>query len=322
MNAQCRICGNAHRNGLHVAREMMFGYRDEFEYLECSRCGCLQIVEVPEDLDKYYPEEYISFSRVTTRWSSKALRALRKRRTGYYLAGKKRRTNILSRLVGDVAFPVYFRAEGLGLDSRILDVGCGSGRFLNFLGAQGFSNLTGIDPFNVSDIFYDNGVRIYKGELSDLDGIFDFILLYHSFEHMPDPLAALKSLNEMLSADGLVSLCVPLVSSFAWREFGTNWVQLDAPRHLFLHSLRSIEHLVEEAGFKIESIEYDSTEFQFWGSEQYVLDIPLTDPRSYSSNPERSVFSEQAIDSFRQRAAELNAARQGDQACVFLRKLG
>jgi len=31
-------------------REMMYGFRDEFIYIECSECGCLQIAEIPEDI--------------------------------------------------------------------------------------------------------------------------------------------------------------------------------------------------------------------------------------------------------------------------------
>src|SRR6476661_7449138 len=39
---------------------MMFGTRDEFEYLECAECGTVQIAEIP-DLTAYYPQGYYSF---------------------------------------------------------------------------------------------------------------------------------------------------------------------------------------------------------------------------------------------------------------------
>ena len=53
----CRICRNIEGNSAHFPKEMMFGWREEFEYLECARCGCLQIAEIPSDLAKYYPRE-------------------------------------------------------------------------------------------------------------------------------------------------------------------------------------------------------------------------------------------------------------------------
>jgi hypothetical protein len=60
-NMTCRICENSENNRLHRAREMMFGLRDEFDYLECARCGTLQIADVP-DLSRYYPQDYYSLS--------------------------------------------------------------------------------------------------------------------------------------------------------------------------------------------------------------------------------------------------------------------
>lgn len=58
----CKICGNKKENKIHIVKEMMFGFRDEFEYFECSSCGCLQIKNVPHNISKYYPESYYSFS--------------------------------------------------------------------------------------------------------------------------------------------------------------------------------------------------------------------------------------------------------------------
>src|SRR5690349_17021613 len=57
----CRVCGNAAGNRTFTAREMQFGFRDEFQYDECARCECLQIAAIPENLSKYYPKDYYSF---------------------------------------------------------------------------------------------------------------------------------------------------------------------------------------------------------------------------------------------------------------------
>jgi hypothetical protein len=78
--------------------------------------------------------------------------------------------------------------------------------------------------------------------------------------------------------------------------------------------------LADGAGFEVLDVVFDSTEFQFWGSEQYRCGIPLEDDRSFSANPERSIFSPDDMRQFRARAAELNALRDGDQACFYLYK--
>lgn len=54
----CRICGNLENNRQFQVREMYFGFGEEFAYSECSACGCLQIVEIPTDMARYYPANY------------------------------------------------------------------------------------------------------------------------------------------------------------------------------------------------------------------------------------------------------------------------
>jgi hypothetical protein len=78
--------------------------------------------------------------------------------------------------------------------------------------------------------------------------------------------------------------------------------------------------LAGEVDFQITDIVFDSTEFQFWGSEQYAKDIPLRSNRSYAENPEQSIFSRKEIESFRNRAAELNQKKEGDSASFYLYK--
>lgn len=58
---ECRICGNKNGNKPFTAKERMLGLNDEFEYFECSNCMCLQISEIPTDMDRYYLEGYYSY---------------------------------------------------------------------------------------------------------------------------------------------------------------------------------------------------------------------------------------------------------------------
>lgn len=61
-NAQaCRICSSLDTRPV-VAREMMFGLRERFVYLECRNCGCLQIAAYPEDIGRHYPSHYYAFA--------------------------------------------------------------------------------------------------------------------------------------------------------------------------------------------------------------------------------------------------------------------
>jgi SAM-dependent methyltransferase len=214
----------------------------------------------------------------------------------------------------------WFKSECCKPDYQILDVGCGSGKLLLRLKKKGFSNLTGIDPFIHEDIFYQNGVNILKKEIKDVEGQFDFIMLHHSLEHMSNPLETFENLYRILKPDRFALIRTPVASSYAWKKYGANWVQLDAPRHLFLHTVKSMQILADKVGFEIHDIIFDSTEFQFLGSEQYMRDIPLKDIRSYKTKSNESIFSEEEVRHFKEKAAELNKNGEGDQACFYLYK--
>lgn len=58
---KCRICGNNKNNKIYQVKEMMFGFRDKFDYFQCATCNCLQISEIPCEISKYYPDNYYSF---------------------------------------------------------------------------------------------------------------------------------------------------------------------------------------------------------------------------------------------------------------------
>lgn len=316
----CRICGNAGPNKTYLAREMLFGTKDEFEYFECSACGCLQIKEIPQDTSKYYPAEYQPFNSLGPKGNF--IRRFLKRKMASYIIGKKGIVGRLAPLVSQLPpiLPELSKCNA-SFDSKILDVGCGNGRLLLRLKEWGFNNLTGVDLYVKDKIASDCGVKIIKGDISTLDGKYDIIMLHHSFEHMPEPLKTLNEIHRLLSPNGYALIRIPTASSYAWRHYGINWLGLDAPRHFFLHSLKSMEILAAQAGFRIKEIVFNSTRNQFWGSEQYLQGIPFNDPSSYACNRRTSIFTRKQLRSFGKQANKLNSQRQGDQISAYLTPL-
>ena len=79
----CQICGNRLGNREHTAREMVFGTREEFTYIECAACGCVQLLDVPDELARFYPGDYYSYEPAPTDSSAptRAVRAFRRART-------------------------------------------------------------------------------------------------------------------------------------------------------------------------------------------------------------------------------------------------
>lgn len=318
----CKICHNSTGNKSHLTREMMFGYRDSFDYLECQACGCLQISSIPNTLSKYYPENYYSFDNVSFIKKDFLRNFVATQRAEYYLYQQNILGMILSRKYAkhtsysnsSLHFFDWLRKAKVKLYYKILDVGCGAGQLLNDLREQGFSKLIGTDCFIKDNIFYDNGVKILKKDITELEEEFDFIMLNHSFEHMPEPLSALKELWRVLKPNRYVLIRIPVASSFAWRKYGINWFQLDAPRHFFLHTIESMKLLSNQVGFQVKDIVFDSTEIQLWGSEKYLRDIP------FREDNENFNLSEEDLISFKAQADELNKNNDGDQACFYLYK--
>ena len=319
----CIICENTEHNITYEVREMMLGLRDMHTYFECAECGCLQIATVPDNIQEYYPnEDYYSYDAVKAAGGIKGkLINLRDRyaATGSCFVGR-----LMQRIQPHDKLPSLRHAK-VDLDSKILDVGCGAGHLLHSMKEAGFKNLLGIDPFNAKELNYDNGLNIQAKSIHDLSvkddkGDWDLIMFNHSFEHVFDQHDVLEKVMSLLKPNGVCMIRVPTVTSWAWRTYGVDWVQLDAPRHLFLHSIQSMNVLAEQKGFKLENVVYDSFAFQQWGSEQYKQDIALHDENSYAVNPDKSPFNGDEIREFEKHSKELNESKSGDQAAFYLRK--
>lgn len=293
---------------------MMFGTRDEFDYLECSECSTVQIAEIP-DLAAYYPSGYYSFDAEGSTGIKQLISSIATK-TFY----RTRRYPFFSSLfsIGDIDARLIDRGLGLkcvlgaGIprDARILDVGCGSAELLRVLAQLGFTSLTGIDKFLTNERV-EAGISLRAAEISDVDGEFDLVMFHHSLEHVSDPILALKDAYRLLAVGGRCLVRIPLLS-YAWEKYGINWVGLDPPRHLVLMTETRMRKIAQDVGFEVAEVVYDSTSFQFSASEKYSLDIPLVG----SADP----FSKRQLREWDKEAKRLNRLGRGDQAAFFLKK--
>jgi SAM-dependent methyltransferase len=303
----CRICGDVLGEPF-VAREMMFGFRDEFEYLSCPRCKAVQLRTVPGNMSRYYPDTYYAFTTGRRSGLRMQMRRLRHRLTlgtGGPLAW------LAQRLKPHPAV-AWIKRTRMTRDSRVLDVGSGSGFLLMDLHEAGFRSLTGVDPYLSTTASPAPGIRMVKGDVHDLEPAFDVVMFHHSLEHMTDQHGALAGAARLMADDGWCIVRVPIVSSYAWETYREHWVQLDPPRHIVLHSVESIKQLAAASGLRLVATEYDSSEFQFLGSELYRRDRPLSEIGEAFTRKERRAY--------RRQAARLNAEGRGDQAVFYFQK--
>ncbi|MEW6719771.1 MAG: class I SAM-dependent methyltransferase [Thermodesulfobacteriota bacterium] len=318
----CRICGNGEGNREYDVREMMYGFRDLFRYFRCSGCGCLQIAEIPSDIARYYPDGYYSLASGPEKpspgaWKKRWMRL----RYGPVVFGDGSARKLLNALFPNKGLQfLHLLSLSLNRDMSILEAGCGSGGLLYFFAEMGIRNVLGADPFIGKDIEYRNGLKILKKEIGEVGGAWDLVMFHHSLEHIPSQVETMRAVSRLLKPDGRCLVRIPICSSYAWERYGVHWVQLDAPRHFYLHSFDSMKRLAALAGLEVCRVVHDSTAFQLWGSEQYLRDIPLRDKRSYSCGRKNSVFSLREMQAFKRRTKELNREGKGDQAIFCLKK--
>ncbi|WP_268033540.1 class I SAM-dependent methyltransferase [Algoriphagus sp. PAP.12] len=301
---RCHYCGST-ALGEFSAQERMFGKGDTFSYQECEECASIQINPIPVNLGDYYTgDEYYSFIPLVKSGSfSNLLKAIRLR-------------GFLNLKIDGLAPKVYgywLKKVFTNFDVSVADVGCGNGQLLYELNAGGFKDLIGFDPFLDKSIEVAEGLCLLKSELSESDQKFDLIMYHHAFEHLRDPEKELQVCFDKLNSKGKALIRIPVTDSEVWQKEREYWVQLDAPRHLTIPSVKGISGLSEKIGFKVDAVEFDSTEFQFWGTELYKRGQKL---RSNGWDE----FSQTEMEKWKKKALHFNREGKGDQICLYLSK--
>jgi len=137
---------------------------------------------------------------------------------------------------------------------KLLDVGCGSGGFLQRMRATGW-DVYGIevDP-QAGKIAQDAvGAHVHIGSLAEAafpDDSFDAVTMNHVIEHVHDPIGILRECRRVLKPSGHLVVVTPNVNSIGHSRFQQNWYGLDPPRHLYLFSQATLLASVQKAGFQ------------------------------------------------------------------------
>jgi SAM-dependent methyltransferase len=300
---------------------MMFGLRETFGYFECAVCGCCQLVDRPASLARYYPPEYYAFTAAPKPPRTGWRQWVDRYRTRAQLLDRRGIWGSLARLRPRVDLAFLRPAPLPGLHARILDVGCGNGSLLCKLANAGCRDLVGVDPLSPADRQLGPHVRLLARSLASLAGErFDLIMFHHSLEHMPDTLEALATASRLLRRGGVCIVRVPVASCEAWSLYGTDWVELDAPRHFFLHTPRSLDLAARRCGLSIYHTDYEPLSMAYWGSEMYRRGITLFDDERGAMRSPRSVFSAPALQAFESQARRAVRQGRGGPAAFYLRR--
>lgn len=153
----------------------------------------------------------------------------------------------------------------LPISGKVLEIGCGEGIVLQRL--KDLHDAFGID-FNrdAIDKVKTRGLKAYPMTIEEFSHQFpeikfDAIAFFHVLEHMENPSAFLGNVSKVLNPNGLVFLSVPNPNRISLALQRERWDY--PPHHLCRFSVDGLQKLLEEAGFSILKIKYESFFYYF-----------------------------------------------------------
>jgi len=163
-----------------------------------------------------------------------------------------------------------------GKPGKILDLGCGDGSFLTAAKRRGW-NVFGTE-LNPSELL-DSTITVYETtEAAREESPFDCITMWHSLEHFPDPVVALRDLRQMLTPNGILMIAVPNANGAQARLFGRYWLAGDVPRHLQHFSEASLLETAKRNGFALKRMWHHEAEYDVFGWMQSALNMMFKEP--------------------------------------------
>jgi SAM-dependent methyltransferase len=138
--------------------------------------------------------------------------------------------------------------------ARVIDFGCGQGKFLDHLQASGWQTF-GIEPSTPAPF-----ERHGRLDQPPQDASFDFAILHHVLEHVINPLDILRQLAGALKEGGMLLVGVPALDTLP--EHGDFKYCVDGRNHLLAYSFRCLAGLLARAGLvtvaRLESPQLDA----------------------------------------------------------------
>lgn len=203
---------------------------ERFAYARCESCGLIFLTNVPEDLGRYYPDEYYEMPP-----SRAALVAGAAPHDAYKiellrpLAASGRLVEVGPAIGGFAAL-----AQDAGYDVSAIEMDARASDFLR--------DVVGVPTVTTDD----TAAALAAG------GPYDVIAMWHVVEHLLDPRTTLAAAAQALRPGGILLVAAPNPEALQLRLFGRRWTHLDAPRHVSLIPLGVLERWAAELDLDVE----------------------------------------------------------------------
>jgi SAM-dependent methyltransferase len=230
----CDGCSSQEYQTILEGPDRSEGLPGTFRIVQCANCGLLRQNPrlVWDSLKLYYPENYHAYTpmiREEKHWWRRLDRRY----------GQWKRLQSIER----------FKRGG-----RLLEVGCGTGVFLEEVMRSGRWEAVGIEPSTESAAYVRNALNIpvYEQLLPEVNleaHSFDVIVLWNVVEHFYYPIRDLRLAHRLLKPDGLLVFSLPNLESLDAKIFGRYWAGWELPRHLYLFPRQQLRGALDKIGF-------------------------------------------------------------------------
>ena len=149
--------------------------------------------------------------------------------------------------------------ERLPGNPRILEIGCGSGFFLEKLQSKGFGDFIGVEPS--SDCIRYSHDAIKSRIINDTfkpgkfrSASFDLAVCFHTIDHLYSPGVFVDEIKKILTPGGYFVCVCHDVSAWSAKILGENSFVFDV-EHVHLFDKKTMRDFLERRGFVVERID-------------------------------------------------------------------
>lgn len=235
----CPVCGSSSLQKLFSPKDHTVSGKF-FELYKCTECTLVFTNDIPpaDEIGAYYASEnYISHSDTQKGLVNRLYHRVR----NHTLKTKRK----------------LVQSETGMRSGALLDIGCGTGAFLNEMQKAGWT-FTGLEPDAAAR---QNAQKLYGIVPQPSHAIFDLppegfdaVTMWHVLEHVHSLHEYIEQIKKMLKPAGKLLVAVPNYTSYDAAHYKEHWAAWDVPRHLYHFSPQSMEVLMKQHGLCVQSL--------------------------------------------------------------------
>lgn len=141
--------------------------------------------------------------------------------------------------------------------SRLLDIGCSYGLFLNAARTSGMTNIYGVEMSKDACVYCKDTLKlnVFCGNVQEAafpDNYFDIICAIEVIEHLENPRDFILRVNKILKPGGILYIATPNTKSLSGKIFGWKWWSYRR-MHLYYFSQKTLDAFLNTNGFTVLS---------------------------------------------------------------------